>query len=419
MARTALTDRFVAAVRPTARAVFFDSKARGLALRAAPSGTKTWAFVYRAAGKPQWLTLGTYPALTLANARALALDKRRAIDVDRRDPAAEQRADRRSATQPPAIPPAAFTFADLAAVYETFAKGRKKTWKDDVNKTKKYLIPAWGALPVRDITRRHVHELLDTIVAKGMTTGVNRVQAVISRLFTVALDRSLIDAHPAARMIKRFQEKPSDRVLRDEELRALWAGLDAHPGAASDAMRLRLLLGQRGGEVMGMRWDEVDLNGRSWDLPGARTKNGRPHSVPLGPTALRILQRLQDARSAEEVRVFPGLTRNREDHRALAAITGGAYTWKDLRRTVSTRLAARGFTEEVIGRTLNHARYTVTARHYIKHAYSLETRRALETWDSDLAAIVRGGEGAADGVLAFSGDNLAPQIVREHPTPPD
>ena len=66
-----------------------------------------------------------------------------------------------------------------------------------------------GPLPARDITRRHVHELLDTLVAKGMTTGVNRVQAVISRLFTVALDRSLIDAHPAARMLKRFQEKPS------------------------------------------------------------------------------------------------------------------------------------------------------------------------------------------------------------------
>ena len=56
----------------------------------------------------------------------------------------------------------------------------------------------------------------------SMTVGVNRIQAVISRLFTVALDRSLVDAHPAARMIKRFQERPSDRVLTDIELRALW-----------------------------------------------------------------------------------------------------------------------------------------------------------------------------------------------------
>ncbi len=195
------------------------------------------------------------------------------------------RVDRQAATLTPADIPAAFTFADLAAVYETFAKGRKKTWKDDINKTKKYLIPAWGSHPVHAITRRHVHELLDTLVAKGMTTGVNRVQAVISRLLTVALDRSLVDAHPAVTMMKRFQEKPSDRVLMDDELRELWAGLDARPSPAADAMKLRLLLGQRGGEVMGMRWDELDQKAQTWNLPGVRTKSGRP---PFGAIRAHI-----------------------------------------------------------------------------------------------------------------------------------
>jgi integrase len=401
MARKALTDRFVAGVRRATRTVYFDSKAQGLALRVTPAGTKTWCFVYRGSGRPQWLTLGSYPAVTLADARSLARDKRRAIDVEKRDPAAELRAERHDAMLTPAPVPAVFTFADLAAVYETFAKGRKKTWKDDINKTKKYLIPAWGSRPVDAITRRHVHELLDTLVAKGMTTGVNRVQAVISRLFTVALDRSLVDAHPAVRMMKRFQEKPSDRVLTDDELRALWAGLDARPGPAADAMRLRLLLGQRGGEVMGMRWDELDLKAQTWNLPGVRTKNGRPHSVPMGSTSTAILQRLHSERPANEERVFPGLTPDREDHRLLSLVHAGAYTWKDLRRTVSTRLAARGFSEEVVGRTLNHARYTVTARHYIKHAYSRETRQALEAWDGDLADIIAGRQVGASSVLAF------------------
>ncbi len=242
--------------------IYFDSKAQGLALRVTPAGTKTWCFVYRSGGKPQWLTLGTYPAVTLAAARTLARDKRHVIDVEKRDPAAELRVDRQAATLTPADIPAVFTFADLAAVYETFAKGRKKTWKDDINKTKKYLIPAWGSHPVHSVTRRHVHGLLDTLVAKGMTTGVNRVQAVISRLLTVALDRSLVDAHPAVRMMKRFQESP-----------------------AADAMKLRLLLGQRGGEVMGMRWDELDQKAQTWNLPGVRTKSGRP---PFGAIRAHI-----------------------------------------------------------------------------------------------------------------------------------
>src|SRR5581483_6583600 len=255
MPRVNFTDRFVASARATSRIVYFDTKARGLALRVTPAGAKTWSFVYRAAGQPKWLTLGTYPAVTLADARTLALDKRYAIDVERRDPAEEARAER-EASAPTSDPGHVFTFEDLARLYETFAKGRKKSWRDDVAKTNKYLIPRWGKMPLRDITRAHVHELLDRLVAQGMTVGVNRVQAVISRLFTIALDRSLVDAHPAARMIKRFQERPSDRVLTDTELRELWAGLDARPGSAADALRLRLLLGQRGAEVIGMRWHE-------------------------------------------------------------------------------------------------------------------------------------------------------------------
>jgi integrase len=400
----ALTDRLIASLKPASRTVYFDTKARGLALRVTPNGTKTWAFVYRGHGKPQWLTLGSYPALMLADARALALDHRHAIDVEGRDPVAEQRAEREAAELPAPVPPAipaVFTFADLAKVYEKFAKGRKKTWKDDVAKTNKYLLPAWGSMPPRDITRAHVHELLDTLVAKGMTIGVNRIQAVISRLFTVALDRSLVDAHPAVRMIKRFQERPSDRVLTDDELKALWKALDAQPGAASDAIRLRLLLGQRGQEVMGMKWSELDLKARSWDLPGVRTKNGRPHSVPLPPTAVKLLEERRAAAADEEERVFPGLTSWSDDHRALSSVHGGQYTWKDLRRTLSTRLAALGFSEEVVGRALNHARYTVTARHYIKHAYLSETRSALEAWDAELMAIVGGKRQAPSAVVPF------------------
>ena len=174
-------------------------------------------------------------------------------------------------------------------------EGKKKTWKDDVAKIRRYLLPPWGEIPLRSITRVHVHELLDKLSAQGMTVGVNRVQALISRLFTLALDRSLVDAHPAARMMKRFQERPSDRVLSDDELRALWKGLDAHSGRASDAIRLRLLLGQRGQEVVGMKWNEIDFVAKTWDMPGGRTKNRRPHCVPLPPTALALLKRRRQA----------------------------------------------------------------------------------------------------------------------------
>jgi integrase len=384
-----LTDRFVAGVRTATRENYFDVKVKGLALRASATGAKSWYFTYRVGGKPsQWLVLGTYPALALADARKMALDHRRAVDVDGRDPVAEKRAAQLAAAEPAPVPPTVYTFENLARLYLTFASGRKKSWTDDRQKITRYLLPAWGALPLREITRTHVHELLDRLVEQGMTVGVNRVQAVISRLFTVALDRSLVDAHPAARMIKRFTETPSTRVLTDDELRGLWRGLDGQPGAAADAVRLRLLLGQRGAETAGMCWTELDLQTGLWSLPGSRTKNKRPHIVPLPATALALLTRRRTIVGADEPRVFPGLSLDSDAHRALSAIHGGAWRWTDLRRSVATRLAGLGFDETIIGRTLNHARYSVTAKHYNQHAYVDEIRRALTAWDVELARLI-------------------------------
>ena len=401
MPRLALTDRFVRTVQSTSRESFFDEKAKGLALRVSPTGAKSWAFVYRTRGRPpQWLTLGSYPAVPLVDARKAALDQRKALEVDGVDPVAERKAIRKAEDVPS---PAVYTFADLATLYLTFAKSTKKDWNNDRQKIDKYLVPAWGPLPLRDITRTHVHELLDTLVANGMTTGVNRVQAVISRMFTVALDRSLIDAHPAARMIKRVAERPRERTLSDDEIRQLWTGLDAHPGAAADAVRLRLLLGQRGGEVNNLRWADVDLEASVWMMPGSQTKNARAHTVALPPTALKILTRRRTSVRGDEPRVFPGLTMQSDAYRALAEIHGGHYQWKDTRRTMATRLAELGFSETTIGRCLNHARYTVTAKHYNQHLYLAETRAALEAWDGEVRRIVARKKKVPRRVLQFTG----------------
>lgn len=397
MPTISLTDRFVASKkRPSKRLTYFDTLARGLALRVTPAGAKAWYFTYRVAGSPtEWLRLGEYDTLGLAAARTLAATYRYQVDVEQRNPAAEKR------TPPPPPEPAApvMTFGTFVPVYVAFAKGKKRTWSDDARKIDTYLLPVWGPLPLAAITRKNVHELLDSLMAKGLTVGVNRIQALISRLFTVALDRSLIDAHPAARMIKRFGENASTRVLTDDEIRELWTGLDAYPGAAADAIRLRLLLGQRGAETAGMTWSEVDIDAAIWSLPPTRTKNKRPHVVALSPRALEIVKARRAAIAADEPLVFPGLSLQGDAHKALGELHGGRYEWKDLRRTVATRLAALGYSETIIGRTLNHARYTVTAKHYNQHAYLEEMRRALEAWDRELGVILDPANAPASKVL--------------------
>jgi integrase len=379
-----MTDRGVAGLRSTDRRTYFDKKTAGLALRVGAK-TRTWYFTYRNGGPTEWMRIGLYPAVKLADARDAAESLRRQIDVDGIDPAVERR------TPPPApdAPPVKETFGNFVPVFNAFQKGRIKDWENDAGKIARHLLPEWETRPLAEITRADVQDVLDKIAAKGLTVGVNRVQAVISRIFTIALDKGKIDAHPSTRIIKRFKENPRDRVLSDDELRALWAGLTEHPGAPSDAVKLRLLLGQRGTETAGMHWSEVDLDAALWTIPRPRTKTQRrAHVVPLSATALGVLTARRDAAGKAETRVFPDLSLAGDEHRALAVIHGGAYTWKDLRRTVATRLADLGFDETVIARTLNHARATITSKHYVQHQYVEEIRQALVAWDAELHRIL-------------------------------
>ncbi len=296
-----------------------------------------------------------------------------------------------------------------------------KTWRDDRADAGAVSPAGVGTAAAQDITRRHVHEVLDTVAGKGLTIGVNRLQALISRIFTVALDRGLIDAHPAARMIKRFAEQPRRAACsHDDELRALWTRTRRRsPAPRRDAMRLRLLLGQRGGETAGMLWSEVDLDAALWSLPGTRTKNKRPHVVPLPPTALSLLKARRTAVAAGRAARVSRLALTGDAHKALGAIHGGAYKWKDLRRTVATRLAGLGFDETTIGRCPEPC-----ARH--GHGEALQPTSLSSTkfgarstaWDVRAAAHSREqaeeeGRRAADAVMT------AARAARAHTPLPD
>ena len=260
--RQTLTDKFCIGVRRDRQTAIFDTTVRGLVLRVGPR-RKTWYFTYRRGGDTQWLKLGPYPELTLADARTRAREERYTLEVLDADPitaaleakAAKADADEAVATQAPAAP--VFTFGDFVPVFVQFQKGRKKTWRDDAVMLERHLREPWGDLELASINRTHVHQVLDTALGRGLTVGVNRLQALISRIFTVALDRNLIQAHPASRVIKRASETARERVLSDEEIRTLWAALEQAPTPASEAIRLRLLLGQRGQETIGMRWSEM------------------------------------------------------------------------------------------------------------------------------------------------------------------
>ena len=287
---------------------------------------------------------------------------------------------------------------ELANEYlERHAKRFKKSWKEDERVINRELFPTLKHRKVKELTRRDVRELVEAIADRGAPIMANRTLAVIRKMLNFAVEREWIEANPAALLKKPGAEHSRDRVLTDSEVRVLWRGFDTLPPTMASAFKVRLLSSQRGGEVHGMRWENVDLKKAWWEIPGKDTKNGEPHRLPLSTPALRVLKE-QRARVPEQ---SPWVFVNRWGsgpitHRAkkapalLAAHVGFSFRGHDLRRTCATGMAEAGISVETIARVLNHIDGSPRAtKVYNRYSYDAEKRQALDVWAKRLMAILK------------------------------
>jgi integrase len=424
LSQNLLTDRQVRAAKPGPKPVDIRDGSRGLVLTVLPSGRKQFAVRYTFGGKHRRLVLGDFPALTLSNARAAAEEARTAVR-HAHDPVAERRAARA---------PRQDTVAALAADYlKRHALPNKRSAAEDERVIDKELLPRLGDRSVRTLTRRDIRDVLDRVVDRGSPVMANRVLAVIRKMLNFGVDHDWLDANPAARISKPTRETSRDRVLTEDEIRALWHLLDRQPTTADRAapgrpskrreseddplcpvsgtmaavIKARLLTAQRGGEVARMRWEDVDLSRGIWTIPATETKNSEAHRVPLTSDMVALIAAQAPDASQRYDYVFSGRFGNLVTARArkasvtLSRTLGFDFRGHDLRRTAATGMAAAGIPREYIARVLNHVDGGARAtRVYDRHTYDAEKRFALEAWQRELHRILAGAPRSA--VIPFA-----------------
>lgn len=403
-----------------ARQVLYDDEVPGFGVRVYPSGRKAYVLWYRnRGGRSRLITLGLYGTLTLPEARRRA--RRTLVDVEAgADPVEERRQARRGTT-----------LREFAAVYmERHAKPHKKTWKADLLRLEKHILPALGSRRLDDVKRPDVARMHAKIGARAPYEA-NRVLALVSVLFTKAVEWGYLEeghVNPAAR-IQQFKERSRDRWVTPEALPVLLAAIDAETSPYVRAvLRLALLTGMRRGELLSLRWSDVNLSRREIHL--ADTKAGRSHVVPLSAEAAELLRgvpkmlgnpyvfpsptepgaHLHDLKGPWErvrARFWLGThpdeadalrerakadVEKRSKHadrgdravaarlHALATATakerGEELRFHDVRRTVGSMLAIAGHSLPLIGKVLNHSNPSTTAI-YARIAEDA-ARRALE-----------------------------------------
>jgi integrase len=330
--------------------------------------------------------IGRFPTWTTSAARTKARAWRRMAD-DGVDPLAGE-----SEAKP---------VDTVISVIEQFIKRdqqpRNRTWREVEQILRRELAP-WLERDIRSITRRDVLDRLDAISDRAPIRA-RRVYAWANRMFSWSVGRGLLEASPMAGMRAPGREVARDRLLEPDELAAVWCGSEALPAPFKQIVQLLAVTAARKGEVVNMRWRDIDLERRLWTVPKEMNKAGRVHEVPLSDLALEILDTLprgdglvfpaQRVGSANPVSGF-GNVKARLD--GLSCVEN--WRLHDLRRTAASGMARLGYAPHVVAAILNHAPAStmgITAV-YNRYRYSDEKRAALDAWAQEIGRLIGRGE---------------------------
>jgi len=384
-------------------AIFFDDDVPGFGLRIRAGGKKTWILQYRVGKQQRRITLGAVNALDPEMARKAARDRLAQVTLGG-DPQRDRLEARVSA---------AITLGGLVNRYLTFkeASVRKSTHSE----TKRYLNDYWKTLhkvPIHEVQRRDIAVRLNQISEEHGVVAAARARIALSGIFAWAMREGIVDANPVIGTNKPPEPPSRDRVLTDAELAEIWAACQDNDYGR--IVKLALLTGARREEIGGLIWQELDVDRAELNLPPERTKNGRPHIIPLLPLALSIVRAAPRREGryhlfGEGAGAFSGWSKAKValDRRVLEArraaakkahkASGGAkpmpvWRFHDLRRTVATRMADLGIQPHVIEAVLNHVSGSKAgvAGVYNRSLYAAEKRAALETWADHVQAVLDG-----------------------------
>jgi integrase len=355
----------------------------GLWLQVTPTGGKSWLLRYQLNGRARTMGLGRTDLVPLDEARELARAARRLL-LDRIDPIDHRRhrfAERHLA---------GMTFKEAA---EALIADREGGWKNATHRgqwkatLKQYAYPLIGNLPVAEVGTAHVLRCLRPIWSSKQVTA-DRVRARIEAIlnWAAAHGRRELGINPAGRDLLRDLLPATAKVkhlaaMPFADVPAFLHVLRKREGVAPKALEFAILTATRTGEVLGAEWDEIDIAGATWTIPGARTKTGNPHRVPLARRAVEILKTLPREGELVFVGARAGRPLNRHTMRETLEAMGVPFTVHGMRSSFRDWASERtGYEHAVCEQALGHALPTGVERAYNRSDLYDKRARLMRDW---------------------------------------
>ncbi|GAB5380484.1 MAG: integrase domain-containing protein [Aliiglaciecola sp.] len=386
----------------------------GLALRVKPNGNKFWLFNYSNphTKKRTNIGFGSYPDVSLADARRKK-EAARTLLANNVDP--KYHKEQTAREQKEAMEN---TFGVVAEKW--YQLKLKEVKKETADKSwqilSKHALPAIESTPIHQLKPKMVIDILKPIEAKGSRETVKRLCRTINEVMRIALASGLIEVNYLTDITKLFAapQKKNMVTITPDRLPELMQNL-----ARANIMLVTRCLVEwqlhtmtRPAEAAKAKWEEIDLEKQVWVIPAERMKMGRPHTIPLTPQTLSLLELLKPI-SGHRTYLFPS-HRNAHSHAntqsanmALKRIGfAGELVSHGLRALASTTLNEQGFDPDVIESALAHVDRNEVRRAYNRAEY-LERRRKLMCWWSQHI------EDASTGNVSLSNSKQALRLVNQ------
>ena len=356
------------AAKATARYDMFDASVRGLGVRIAPSGTKSWFIMRRFNGKMLRTTFGRYPEVGLADARLRAPEVLLKMSKGNTSQGND-------------------TFDTIVAEWIKRDQSKNKSVEQVKTAIKRHVSPVFSGRKLDEIKKQDIIKLIDQITDAGSPVAANRILAFLKRFFNWCVERDILEVSPALSIKANTGEISRDRVLDVSELLSLWTVEDKLNYPWGAILKLLMLTGARLKEVSEVTWDEISLEEQIWSIPSSRTKNSRPHQIHLSTQAIQILRSLPSVKdqsflfSTNGVRPVSGFSKAKKRIDLLSGVDN--WRFHDLRRSFATYTTEKlEIPPVVIDKVLNHVSGAVkgVAAIYQRGEYLEQRREALQAW---------------------------------------
>lgn len=257
-----------------------------------------------------------------------------------------------------------YTFTDLYKRYAEWAEGRQKSWKGSRGHMARQLQRYFDNYLLNDFDVEIIEQFQSNELKRGLNAGgVNRLVSLLKAMFTKAVDWNMITEDVLKRVRKVKAIKGERKILRYLTIEECQRLIDSCDSILKPVIVIALHTGMRRGEILNLKWTDIDMKHRFILLRDDSTKTSEKREIPISDTLFDTIRSLP--RRLDSDYIFNNISKDfrKRFASALKRAKISNFRFHDLRHTFASHLVMAGVDITTVSKLLGHKSLTMTLRY--------------------------------------------------------